>query len=49
MAGAIIEVKYFNTFLLKKTNNSNEPIWNGSFGIPNAIGGYPVVSGSLNN
>ena len=47
MAGAIIEVKYFNTFLLKKTSKSSEPIWNGSFGIPgglNGLGGYPVVS-----
>ena len=49
MAGAIIEIKYFNTFLLKKTNSSNEPIWNGSFGIPPTIGGYPAVGGSLND
>ena len=46
MAGAIIEVKYFNTFLLKKVNNSGKiPVWNGSFGIPANIGGYPVQSG----
>jgi hypothetical protein len=56
MAGAIIEIKYFNTFLLKKVNNNTPtPIWNGSFGIPSALGasgsppflstGYPVVSG----
>ena len=49
MAGATIEVKYFNTFVLKKTLSgqtvTNQPIWNGSFGIPSAIsGGYPVVS-----
>ena len=44
MAGAIIEVKYFNTFLLKKTSNSQKPIWNGSYGIPQSIGGYPRVS-----
>ena len=43
MAGAILEVKYFNTFLLKKVNKSNRIIWNGSFGIPQAIGGYPVL------
>jgi|TARA_R110000803_G_scaffold59344_4_gene117916 hypothetical protein len=43
MAGAIIEIKYFNNFLLKKINNSNEQVvWNGSFGIPEVIGGYPV-------
>jgi len=35
MAGAVIEVKYFNTFVLKKTvQQNNLPIWNGSFGIP---------------
>lgn len=51
MAGAIIEVKYFNTFLLKKVNNnSSDPVWNGSFGIPANLGvsglstGYPVQS-----
>jgi len=39
---AIIEVKYFNSFFLKKTLSPAElPIWNGSFGIPEAIGGYP--------
>ena len=50
MAGAVIEVKYFNTFLLKQVNTtSEEPVWNGSFGIPGLsnglAGGYPVVSG----
>jgi hypothetical protein len=45
MAGAIIEIKYFNNFLLKKINNNNEQVvWNGSFGIPEVIGGYPVQS-----
>ena len=49
MAGATIEVKYFNTFVLKKTLSGetieNQPIWNGSFGIPAAqVGGYPVVA-----
>ena len=39
---AIVEVKYFNTFLLKKINSSQEiPMYNGSFGIPENIGGYP--------
>ena len=41
---AIIEVKYFNSFFLNKTNSSKEPIWNGSRGIPEDIGGYPVVA-----
>ena len=45
MAGSIIEVKYFNTFLLKKVNNDAEKvIWNGSFGIPTDIGGQPVLN-----
>mgnify|MGYP003145272162 FL=1 len=44
MAGAIIEVKYFNTFLLKKTlNGTDNVVWNGSFGIPENIGGYPFA------
>jgi hypothetical protein len=53
--GAVIEVKYFNTFLLKKTNTSsgsNYPAWNGSSGIPESVGGYPQidsVSGSGSN
>jgi len=43
MAGAIIEVKYFNTFLLKKSVGSGDDVlWNGSFGIPESIGGYPI-------
>lgn len=48
MAGAIIEVKYFNTFLLKQVNKqaTEQPIWNGSFGVPGGSnglnGGYPV-------
>jgi hypothetical protein len=41
--GAVIEVKYFNTYILNKTNNGSEmPIWNGSRGIPSSIGGYEV-------
>ena len=49
MAGAVIEVKYFNTFVLKKTvvNTSETIVWNGSFGIPAAKGGYPVVTGTI--
>lgn len=40
--GATIEVKYFNSFVLKKSNpSSNIPSWNGSSGIPEPIGGYP--------
>jgi hypothetical protein len=49
---AVIEVKYFNSFVLKKTLNvSDEPVWNGSFGIPQAIGGYNQnnVSTASNN
>ena len=49
MAGAVIEVKYFNTFLLKKVNDSsNKVVWNGSRGIPKDIGGYHAITG-LNN
>jgi len=48
MAGATIEVKYFNTFVLKKSvsseNLEDQPVWNGSFGIPTAnYGSYPVA------
>jgi len=51
--GAIIEVKYFNSFLLKKTGNTvgavgpatSIPAWNGSFGIPTGVAGtYPVFT-----
>ena len=47
---AVIEVKYFNTFVLKKVNDNVNygspsfgeiPIWNGSKGIPQTKGGYP--------
>ena len=44
---ATVEVKFFNTFILKKTNSNNTPgnagiaMWNGSYGIPPQIGGYP--------
>ena len=53
---AIIEVKYFNTFLLKKVNANiagtpgpnygDVPVWNGSNGIPVAKGGYPSTINS---
>jgi len=48
---AIIEVKYFNTFLLKKVNENvtgygKIPVWNGSMGVPAAKGGYPSTTGS---
>tara|TARA_R110002020_G_scaffold54073_1_gene151026 strand:- start:30 stop:1469 length:1440 start_codon:yes stop_codon:yes gene_type:complete len=40
-----LEVKYFNSFVLKKTSTSPDgvttPVWNGSFGMPQNIGGYP--------
>jgi len=41
---ATVEVKFFNSFLLKKTlNASNIPSWNGSTGIPTGTNGsYPV-------
>ena len=51
---AIIEVKYFNTFLLKKVNQTitnpnygNIPSWNGSMGIPAAKGGYPISNADV--
>lgn len=43
--GAIIEVDYYNTFILKKTITSSVLDWNGSFGVPPGVdGGYPVIS-----
>tara|TARA_R100000541_G_scaffold1230_5_gene5685 strand:+ start:1010 stop:2536 length:1527 start_codon:yes stop_codon:yes gene_type:complete len=44
--GAVIEVKYFNSFVLKKVGVANNNIiWDGSQGIPsNVAGGYPVVA-----
>lgn len=41
---AVIEIKYFNTFLLKKVfpAASDNPIWGGSFGIPTTIAGVNV-------
>ena len=41
-----IEVKYCNSFVLKKsataTSSDSKPVWNGSFGIPESIGGFPA-------
>ena len=47
--GAIVEVKYFNSFLLKKTVDTaltpDAAAWNGSFGIPAGVAGtYPVFT-----
>ena len=47
--GAIIEVKYFNSFLLKKTVDTaltpDAAAWNGSFGVPTGVAGaYPVFT-----
>jgi hypothetical protein len=43
---ASIEVKYFNAFILKKVLTEDltdfEPVYGGSFGIPEEIGGYPT-------
>ena len=43
---ATIEVKFFNSFLLKKTiGPSGQPTWNGSTGVPTGTdGSYPVFS-----
>ena len=51
---SILEIKYFNSFVLKKRaldriigGRVPQSIWNGSFGIPggvNGIGGYPIKS-----
>ena len=48
--GAIIEVDYYNTFILKKTiEGTNTMSWNGSFGVPPGVdGGYPVISPPTN-
>jgi hypothetical protein len=43
---ASIEIKYFNSFLLKKIVSSDlldyEPVYGGSMGTPEVIGGYPT-------
>ena len=47
--GAVVEVKYFNSFLLKKTHTGTPtgvipPAWDGSTGIPTGVSGaYPVT------
>ena len=43
---AVVEVKFFNSFILKKTQNtSNVPVWNGSTGVPKGVAGsYPVIT-----
>ena len=49
---AIIEVKFYNTFLLKKTvDQSLQPIWDGSRGIPVSLEGYSRggVASAANN
>ena len=47
--GAVIEVKHFNSFLLRKTvasgaTGTTPPIWMGSTGIPSGNGAFPVTS-----
>ena len=47
-----LEIKYFNSFVLKKSSTAADgsaPRWNGSFGIPQAIGGYQRTSTIDNN
>ena len=50
---ATVEVKYFNSFLLKKTapqnaSDTTPPVWNGSTGVPTGIAGaYPQVSNAV--
>ena len=41
---AVVEIKYFNTFLLKKVfaDGADKPTWDGSFGIPTTIDGVNV-------
>ena len=51
--GAIIEVSYFNTFLLKKTVDTTPtpdvPVWNGSFGVPAGVAGATPVVASISD
>jgi len=50
--GAVIEVKYFNSFLLKKVTDNVSPntlLYNGSFGIPSDIGGWQRYQSSSIN
>ena len=54
---ATIEVKYFNSFILKKVlgpestpgANDHTPVWNGSFGIPQSLGGYDQNKAETSN
>ena len=46
--GAVIEVKHFNSFLLRKTvasgaTGTTPPIWMGSTGVPSGNGSFPVT------
>ncbi len=49
--GAVVEVKFFNSFVLKKIINAgNDIIWNGSYGIPASLpGGYPATTAGLDD
>jgi len=47
---ALIEVKYFNSFLLRKSvDSSNQPQWFGSRGIPQVVGGWEQGAVDANN
>ena len=46
---ALIEIKYFNSFVLKKTINASNVVWNGSTGIPTVKGGYPQSATTNDN
>ena len=55
---ATLEVKYFNTYVLKRfepeapvVGDFLRQLWNGSFGIPEEIGGHPrwLGNGQLKN
>jgi hypothetical protein len=47
--GAIVEVSYFNAFLLKKTVDTalspDKAVWNGSFGVPTGVAGATPATG----
>ena len=51
--GAIIEVSYFNSFLLKKTVDTelapDAPVWNGSFGVPSGVSGSTPITGVISS
>ena len=47
---ALIEVKYFNSFLLRKSvDASDQPQWFGSRGIPQVVGGWEQGAVDVNN